>query len=82
MYQDKIAKSFHEEGVYIQEVKTSLVAERAENLPNDISLEINGFPIKSTNDFFRVTGDIRKGDPILFVIFRNGNTYYLSTRVR
>jgi len=82
IYQDKIAKSFHKEGVYIQEVTTSSVAERAGILQNDILLEINGFPIKSTNDFFRVTGNIRKGDPILFVIFRNGNIYYLSTRIR
>ena len=82
MYQDKITKSFHEEGVYIQDVRTSSVAERAGILTNDILLEINGFPIRSTNNFFRVTGNIQKGDPIQFVIFRNDNTYYLSTRVR
>jgi S1-C subfamily serine protease len=49
---------------------------------NDIILEVNRKPVASMRDYTQATKSIKPDDSVLFLIQRDGNTFYRAFRVR
>lgn len=56
-------------------------AEKAGLMPGDVIREINRQPIKSVKDFETVSSDVKKGDSVLILVNRRGNSLFLSVKV-
>jgi len=50
--------------------------------PNDVIVEVNRKRINSTKDYEAVVSNIKSGQDILLLVFRNGSTIYISLSAR
>lgn len=66
------------QGVVVTSVAPDSGGGKAGLAPEDVITEINRSPIKSVQDFGKVSSSIRKGDKVLIVINRRGTALLLS----
>ncbi len=69
------------QGVVVTRVEPESGAEKAGLMPGDVIREINRQPLKSVKDFAKVASDMKKGDHVLILITRQGNSLFLSAKV-
>ncbi|ALA56661.1 DegQ family serine endoprotease [Nitrospira moscoviensis] len=69
------------QGVVVTKVEPDSGAEKAGLMPGDVIKEINRQPVKSVKDFEKVSSDVKKGDTVLILINRRGNSLFLSAKV-
>ena len=75
-----LGKNF--QGVVITEVAPASQAAQEGLRPNDLILEVNRKPVKSVNEFSQAASGVKAGDSVLFLIQREGNTFYRAFRIR
>jgi len=68
-------------GVVVTSVEPDSGAEKAGLAPGDVIREINRQPVKSVQDFGKVSSSIKKGDNVLILINRRGTALFLSAKV-
>lgn len=68
-------------GVVVTNVKPGSEAEKAGLLAGDIIQEMNRRPIKSVQDFKKVSSDLKTGANVLMLISRRGSALFLSVKV-
>ncbi|MDF0650507.1 MAG: serine protease [Nitrospira sp. LK265] len=68
-------------GVVVTGVAPDSGAEKAGLMPGDVIREINRQPIKSVEDFEKVSSNVQKGDSVLILVNRRGNSLFLSVKV-
>jgi len=76
----KLAKNV--QGVAVTEITRSGIAAREGLRQNDIILEVNRKPVSSVKDFNQALKDVKEGDSIMFLVQRDGNTFFRAFRVR
>jgi serine protease Do len=81
MYED-LGLDQNIKGVIIQEVDPSSVAAQQGLQQNDIILEVNRQPVKSVKEFKIAVKSLKKGDSILFLVFREGNTFFKAFKIQ
>ena len=69
------------EGVVVTKVQPDSQAERAGLMPGDVIHTMNRQPIKSVRDFAKISSHVKKGEQILILISRQGNSLFLSVKV-
>jgi len=69
------------QGVVVTRVEPDSGAEKAGLMPGDVIREINRKPVKSVKDFEKASSDVKKGDNVLILINRRGNSLFLSAKV-
>jgi serine protease Do len=69
-------------GVVITELVRSGQAAREGLRQNDIILEVNRKAVTSVKEFSQTVKDIKEGDSIMFLIQRDGNTFFRAFRVK
>lgn len=70
------------EGVVVLDVKRGSPAFNAGIQPNDIILEVNRKTVTNTNTFKQALKDIKNNDSVLFLIQREGNTFYKAFKLK
>ena len=70
----------NDEGVLITRVRQGSPAQSAGLRQNDIILEINRRPVRTVEDFTRLTRDLGPQSPVLLLAKRGNGTFYLSIR--
>ena len=70
----------NDEGVLITRVRPDSPAQAAGLRQNDIILEINRRPVRTVEDFTRLTRDLGPQSPVLLLAKRGNGTFYLSIR--
>jgi len=75
-----IAKNI--QGVVITEITRGSQAAQEGLKPNDIILEVNRKQVPTVKDFTQSVKGMKAGDPILFLIQRDGNTFYRAFKIR
>ena len=70
----------NDEGVLITRVKPGSPAQSAGLRQHDIILEINRRPVRTVEDFTRLTRDLGPQSPVLLLAKRGNGTFYLSIR--
>jgi serine protease Do len=65
-------------GVVIASVERGGAAEEAGLRRGDVIEEINKQKINNTKDYKRIASKIKKGEGVLLLINRRGNTFYLT----
>src|SRR5262249_23496757 len=68
-------------GVVVTNVAPDSEAERKGIRRGDIVLEINSEPLTSVADFRRLTKDLKKNKPLLVLISRNNDTFFIPLKV-
>jgi len=76
----KLAKNT--KGVVITDIVRQGQAAREGLRQNDIILEVNRKTVSSVKDFSQAVKGIKDGDSIMFLIQRDGNTFYRAFRIR
>ncbi len=71
-----------EGGVLVTDVKPGSIADKAGVQPDDILLEVNQIPIDTPSDLAAAIDQIKHDKVALFVVFRNGSTMYLATKIK
>jgi serine protease Do len=69
-------------GVIVKEVEGSSLAAANDIRPNDIILEVNRRGIANVRDFRNATKSIKAGDSVLFLIMRDGNTFFRAFKLQ
>jgi serine protease Do len=69
------------QGVVVTSVEPDSGAEKAGLMPGDVIREINRRPVKSVKDFEKMAAGVKKGENILILINRRGNSLFLSAKV-
>ena len=69
------------QGVVVTSVDPDSGAEKAGLAPGDVIREINRQPVKSVQDFEKVSSAIKKGDHVLILINRRGAALFLSVKI-
>ena len=69
-------------GVIILEVEPGSQAQREGIAQNDIILEINRKPTPTVKDFKKLLKSIKPGDSVLFLLQREGNTFFRAFKVK
>jgi serine protease Do len=69
-------------GVVVQEVEPGSLAAQQGLQQNDIVLEVNRQPVKSVMEFKGAIKSLKAGDPILLLIFREGNTFFKAFKLQ
>ncbi|MDH3974254.1 MAG: DegQ family serine endoprotease [Deltaproteobacteria bacterium] len=64
------------EGVIISMIESGGIADRGGLRRGDVIMEINKDEIKDKGDYRKVMKKLKKGDTVLFLIWRDGNTSY------
>jgi serine protease Do len=67
-------------GVVVVGVAPDGIAAEAGIQPGDIILEINNRPVRNMNDYREAIGRIEKGGPVLFLIKRGPQTFYITIK--
>jgi serine protease Do len=70
------------QGVVVLDVKEGSQASIAGIQPNDIIMEINRKAVTNTNGFKQLLKDTKSNDSVLFLILREGNTFYKAFKVK
>jgi serine protease Do len=70
------------QGVVVTEVARGSQAAQEGLKPNDIILEVNRKQVPNVKDFNQAVKGVKAGDPILFLIQRDGNTFYRAFKIR
>jgi len=65
-------------GLLVMQVKSDSKAAEADLRPGDVLLEIDRSPIKDLKSFFAKLQEFQPGDTMLFLVYRRGNTLYLT----
>jgi serine protease Do len=65
------------EGVMVSGVAEGGPAARAGVRPGDVITEVNREPVKSTRDFSRILGRMRRGQNLLLLVRRDGNSRFV-----
>lgn len=81
MYED-LGLDQNIKGVIIQEVDPSSIAAQEGLQQNDIIIEVNRQPVKSVKEFKAAVKSIKSGDPILLLLFRDGNTFFKAFKMQ
>jgi serine protease Do len=69
------------QGVVVTKVEPESGAQKAGLMPGDVIKEINRQPVKSVKDFEKMSSGVKKGDNVLILINRRGNSLFLSAKV-
>jgi serine protease Do len=69
------------QGVVVTRVEPDSGAEKAGLVSGDVIREINRQPVKSVKDFEKVSSDVKRGENVLILINRRGNSLFLSAKV-
>lgn len=69
------------QGVVVTKVDPDSGAGLAGLMPGDVIREINRQPVKSVKEFEKVSSSVKKGDNVLMLINRRGNSLFLSAKV-
>ncbi len=69
------------EGLVVVRVENGSPAGEAGIRPGDMILEVDQSEVKTLSDFEKVISRFQKGDTILFLIQRGGNTLFLTVKV-
>jgi serine protease Do len=69
-------------GVVVEEVAQGSQAAQETIQQGDIIREINQAPVTSVKDFKEAMKSVKPGNPVLFLIQREGNTFYIAFKVR
>ncbi len=69
------------QGVVVTSVEPDSGAEKAGVMRGDVIREINRQPVKSIKDFEKVSSGLKKGENVLILIDRRGNSLFLSAKV-
>jgi len=70
------------QGVAIAEIARGSQAAQEGLRVNDLILEVNRKPVASVKDFSQAVKNVKPGDTIVFLIQREGNTFYRAFKVR
>jgi serine protease Do len=68
-------------GVIVTQVEPNSGAEKAGLMPGDVIREVNRQPVTSVKEFAKVSSDMKKGDNVLILVNRRGNSLFLSAKV-
>jgi serine protease Do len=68
-------------GVVVTRVEPNSGADKAGLMPGDVISEINRQPVKSVKDFEKVSSDVKRGEHVLILVNRRGNSLFLSAKV-
>ena len=79
---DRLNLSSNVKGVVVLEVVSGSQAEQEGFAESDIIIEINRNSIKTVNDFNKALKSVKPGDSILFLLQRQGNTFFKALKVR
>lgn len=66
------------EGVVITSIADDSPAAESGLKPGDLIVEVNRLQVKGMGDYREITGDIKKGDTVLFLVRRGGNTLFFT----
>ncbi len=69
------------QGVVVTDVEPDSSADKAGLMPGDVIREINRHPVKSVKEFQKMSSGVKKGDNVLILINRRGNSLFLSAKV-
>jgi serine protease Do len=69
-----------EAGVVVTEVASGTPAEEARLRPGDVIKEVNRQKIQNVRDWKQITDKMQKGEPLLLLIKRSGNTFYVAIK--
>ena len=69
------------EGLVVVRVESNSPAGEAGIRPGDLILEVDQSPVRDLSDYQDAISSFEKGDTILFLIRRGGNTLYLTVKV-
>jgi serine protease Do len=69
------------QGVVVTKVEPDSGAQKAGLMPGDVIKEINRQPVKSVKDFEKMSSGVKKGDSVLILINRRGNSLFLSAKI-
>jgi serine protease Do len=70
------------QGVVVLDVKEGSQASIAGIQPNDVIMEINRKEVTNTNGFKQMLKDTKSNDSVLFLIQREGNTFYKAFKIK
>ena len=70
-----------ESGVVITEVASGTPADEARLRQGDLIKEVNRQKIQNVRDWKQITDKMRKGEPLLLLVKRGANTFYVAIRV-
>lgn len=69
------------QGVVVTKVDPESGAQKAGLMPGDVIKEINRQPVKSVKDFEKMSSGVKKGDSVLILINRRGNSLFLTAKI-
>ena len=69
-------------GVLVVDVNEGSIAYKAGIRQDDIIVEVNQTPVETPAEVQRVISELKRGDTILFVVWRNGYTMYLAGKLK
>ncbi len=68
-------------GVVITRVRRGSVAEEAGLRRGDMILEVNRMRVYNTNDLARILSRLRSGESVMFLVWREGDEFFISLRL-
>ncbi|MFZ2444744.1 MAG: DegQ family serine endoprotease [Syntrophobacteraceae bacterium] len=69
-----------ETGVIITELKAGTPAAEARLRPGDLIKEVNRKKVQNIRDYKQITEKMKKGEPLLLLVKREGNTFYIAIK--
>jgi len=81
-YKDRKLSGYDGEGVIVEDVEPNSVADAAGIKEGDIIIEINNKKIESPADVRAAARKLRKGKPVVFVVWRDGYIVYLAAKAK
>lgn len=70
-----------ETGVVITKIEQGSAAAEAMLRPGDVIKEVNRLKIQNIRDWQQAMGNMKKGEPLLLLVARGGNTFYVAVKV-
>ncbi len=77
---NKFGLDENESGVVITEVQPGTPAAEARLRPGDVVKEVNRQKIQNIRDYKQVTEKMKKGETLLLLVKRGGNTFFIAIR--
>ncbi len=69
-------------GVLVTDVEEGSIADRAGIRTNDVIMEVNRIPVETPSDVERAISRCKRGDTIVFLVWRDGYTMYLASTIK